>query len=241
VLREKVGENRYDFNRLLLVFRCSLMQSTLLFFTDFVGIVAFALAGILAAEGKKVDPVGVFVMAFTTAFGGGILRDLIIDNRPMYWIANEEYIWVTLLMALFAPSIIHRFKAKSLHTLFIWSDAVGLGFFSAGGTSLALSAGVPPLPSAMLGVCTGVFGGMLRDVFLNQIPMVLSDEQPYASSAFAGAWLYILMNTLDVPEFWALLGATAFIVAVRMTCWYNGWNIITYGRRAMEKLRQGRR
>ena len=61
------------------------MQTGLLVFTDFVGIVAFALAGILAAEGKNVDPVGVFVIAFTTAFGGGIVRDLIIDNRPMYW------------------------------------------------------------------------------------------------------------------------------------------------------------
>lgn len=64
------------------------MQTGLLVFTDFVGIVAFALAGILAAEGKNVDPVGVFVMAFTTAFGGGIVRDLIIDNRPMYWIGR---------------------------------------------------------------------------------------------------------------------------------------------------------
>lgn len=66
------------------------MQTGLLVFTDFVGIVAFALAGILAAEGKNVDPVGVFVMAFTTAFGGGIVRDLIIDNRPMYWMGRTS-------------------------------------------------------------------------------------------------------------------------------------------------------
>ena len=71
------------------------MQSNLLVFTDFIGIVAFALAGILAAKGKKVDPVGIFVMAFVTAFGGGIVRDLIINNRPMYWIAHSEYVWVT--------------------------------------------------------------------------------------------------------------------------------------------------
>ena len=68
------------------------MQSGLLVFTDFLGIVAFALAGILAAENKRVDPVGVFIMAFTTAFGGGIMRDLIIGNRPMYWIAHQEYV-----------------------------------------------------------------------------------------------------------------------------------------------------
>lgn len=118
------------------------MQTGLLVFTDFVGIVAFALAGILAAEGKNVDPVGVFVMAFTTAFGGGIVRDLIIDNRPLYWIAHEEYVWVTLLMTAVAP--------------------------------------------VLMGVCTGVFGGLLRDVFLNRLPMVMSDQQPYASAAFVG-------------------------------------------------------
>lgn len=108
------------------------MQSGLLVFTDFVGIVAFALAGILAAENRKVDPVGVFVMAFTTAFGGGLVRDLIIDNRPMYWIAHQEYVWVTLFMAGCAPFLIKRFRQSTLHTIFVWSDAVGLGFLLQG-------------------------------------------------------------------------------------------------------------
>ena len=216
------------------------MQSNLLLITDFIGIIAFALAGILAAKNHKVDPVGVFVLAFTTAFGGGILRDLIIDNRPMYWIANQEYVWVTLFMATIAPVLIKRFEAKALHTLFIWSDAVGLGFFSAGGTSLAITAGVPFLPATLLGVCTGVFGGLMRDVFLNKVPMVLSDEQPYASVAFAGAWLYILFNVLGVTEFVSLFAATIFIVSVRMLCWYRGWNVISYGKAAMGRLRSGK-
>ena len=74
------------------------MQSSLLVFTDSVGIVSFALSGLLAAKEKKIDPVGVFVVTFVTAFGGGIVRDLIIGNRPMYWIANQEYIWETLAL-----------------------------------------------------------------------------------------------------------------------------------------------
>lgn len=73
------------------------MEINFLTLADFIGILAFALAGILAADGKKVDPVGVFVMAFTTAFGGGLVRDVIIDNRPFYWIAHEEYVWMTLI------------------------------------------------------------------------------------------------------------------------------------------------
>ena len=160
------------------------MQTGLLVFTDFVGIVAFALAGILAAEGKNVDPVGVFVMAFTTAFGGGIVRDLIIDNRPLYWIAHEEYVWVTLLMTAVAP--------------------------------------------VLMGVCTGVFGGLLRDVFLNRLPMVMSDQQPYASAAFVGGWVYVLLNYCGVSEFAAVFGATFLIVALRMICWYCNWEVLNY-------------
>ena len=204
------------------------MQSGLLVFTDFVGIVAFALAGILAAENRRVDPVGVFVMAFTTAFGGGLVRDLIIDNRPMYWIAHQEYVWVTLFMAGCAPFLIRRFREKTLHTAFVWSDAIGLGFFAAGGTSVSLTAGLPCLPAVLMGVCTGVFGGLLRDAFLNRLPLVMSDKQPYASAAFVGSWLYILLHELGVSEFFALFGSTLFIVGVRMICWYKNWEVIHY-------------
>ena len=112
------------------------MTQNLLQLTDFIGIVAFAIAGILAADGKKVDPVGVFVLAFTTAFGGGLLRDLIIDNRPFYWIAHEDYVWMTLILSAFAPALIRHFRRYLSYALFIWSDAIGLGFFSAGGTAL---------------------------------------------------------------------------------------------------------
>ena len=184
------------------------MQSGLLVFTDFVGIVAFALAGILAAENRKVDPVGVFVMAFTTAFGGGLVRDLIIDNRPMYWIAHQEYVWVTLFMAGCAPFLIKR--------------------FAAGGTSISLTMGLPYLPAVLMGVCTGVFGGLLRDAFLNRLPLVMSDKQPYASAAFAGAWFYILMHEAGISEFFSLFASTFFIVGVRMVCWYKQWEVIHY-------------
>lgn len=204
------------------------MQTRLLVFSDAVGIVAFTLAGILAAQGKKVDPVGVFVVAFVTAFGGGIIRDIIIDNRPMYWIANQEYVWLALFLSAFAPMLIRRFQDEHLRTLFVWSDAIGLGFFTAGGTSLSLSAGLPYLPSVLMGVCTGVFGGLLRDVFLNRLPMVMSDRQPYASVAFAGGWIYIALQQAGTPEYSALFTASLCIVGARMLCWYKNWEIVFY-------------
>jgi uncharacterized membrane protein YeiH len=204
------------------------MQSSLLVFTDSVGIVSFTLSGLLAAKEKKIDPVGVFVVTFVTAFGGGIVRDLIIGNRPMYWIANQEYIWATLALSVFAPSVLRHFEDKLHQRLLVWLDAVGLGFFTAGGTSLSLTYDLPYLPAVLMGVCTGVFGGLLRDVFLNRLPMVMSDQLPYASAAFVGGWLYIGLHAAGTSEFAALMTATLFIVLVRMLCWYKGWRIVRY-------------
>lgn len=204
------------------------MQTSLLIFTDSVGIVAFALSGLFAVKGKKIDPVGVFVVVFVTAFGGGIVRDLVIGNRPMYWIVNQEYVWATLALSFFAPVIVRLFQDKLHQTILVWLDAIGLGFFTAGGTSLSVTYDLPYLPAVLMGVCTGVFGGLLRDVFLNRLPMVMSDQLPYASAAFVGAWLYIGLHVAGVSEFVALMTATFFIVGVRMLCWYKGWRIVRY-------------
>lgn len=196
---------------------------------DFIGIVAFAVAGILAADGKRFDPVGIFVLAFTTAFGGGLFRDIVLGAQRFYWIENEAYVWLTVGLASCAPSIVRRFRHRISYSLFIWCDAVGLGFFSVSGTALSLSFGVPLLASTILGVCTGVMGGMVRDVLLNKVPMVLSDRQPYASSAFLGCWVYIGMMHFDVNQDFALWFSTFLIIGARMFCWYQGLDIIRYG------------
>ena len=146
----------------------------------------------------------------------------------MYWIANQEYVWATLALSFFAPIIVRLFQDKLHQTILVWLDAVGLGFFTAGGTSLSLTYDLPYLPAVLMGVCTGVFGGLLRDVFLNRLPMVMSDQLPYASAAFVGAWLYIGLHVAGVSEFVALMTATFFIVGVRMLCWYKGWRIVRY-------------
>ena len=195
---------------------------------DLTGILAFALAGILAADGKRLDPVGIFVLAFTTAFGGGILRDVIIDNRPFWWVAHEEYVWLTLFLTMFAPSLIRHFRGKISYSAYIWADAVGLGFFSACGTALSIASGLPLLSSALLGVSTGAAGGMIRDVFLNRLPLLLADRKPYASVAFAGCWLYIGMIVIDIDSTLAIWISAFFICFMRMICWYLNWEI-TYG------------
>ena len=195
---------------------------------DLIGILAFAIAGILAADGKKLDPVGTFVLAFTTAFGGGILRDIIIDNRPFWWVAHENYVWLTLVLTIFTPTIVRHFRDRISYSAFIWADAIGLGFFSASGTAVSLAAGLSPLPATLLGVSTGAAGGMLRDVFLDRLPLVLSDKKPYASVAFAGCWLYAGLSELGLDKVACLWISSIFICLLRMLCWYRNWEIRHY-------------
>lgn len=153
---------------------------------DFVGIVAFALSGVFEGIKRRIDPVGVFIVAFSTAFGGGMLRDILIDRRPFYWIDHEAYVVATFIICMAAPFIYKFFqKTKHAHDWYIFADAIGLGIFCISGTSLSLAAGVPWLSSVIIGCITGVFGGLMRDCFLNQMPAVVADRQPYAVVGFS--------------------------------------------------------
>lgn len=195
------------------------------FIVDTIGMLGFALAGILAARGREVDPVGIFVLAFTTAFGGGLIRDIIIDSRPFYWVANDEYVWGILVLTFFAPRIVRNLQDETAHRLYLWADAIGLGSFCASGTLMADNAGFPALPAVLVGVCTGVFGGLLRDVFLNRMPSVLSDRKPYAIVGFFGGWLLIGLLKIGVSPSASTAIATLFITIVRMGTYTMGYEI----------------
>ncbi len=193
---------------------------------DFVGIIAFALSGVFAGMKRKIDPVGVFIVAFSTAFGGGLLRDIIIDRRPFYWIDHEMYVVSVFIICFLAPVIDNFFdKRKNAQQWYIFADAIGLGIFCISGTSLSLGAGLPWLSSVIIGCITGVFGGLMRDVFLNKLPGVVADRQPYASVGFLGCWFYILLMEIGVSVDWALWLGMLFIVGLRMGCVIFNWKI----------------
>ena len=192
---------------------------------EFLGVIAFALSGFIEAERKQVDPVGVFVVAFVTAFGGGTLRDVLIDRRPFYWVEHEVYVLILFALTAVAPMVLRLLHKHFLFWFFILADAVGLGIFSVAGTVMALAAGLPVFSSTMLGVVTGVFGGVLRDVILNEVPMVLRDGRPYATAAFAGCLAYPGLVRAGVGEANALWVAALSIVVLRMVAWHRDWHI----------------
>lgn len=192
---------------------------------EFVAVLAAAFSGFAEARKKRMDPVGVFTVAFITAFGGGTLRDLLLDRRPFFWVQHVEYVVLILVLTLVAAPLLRLAHRVVPETAFVLADAVGLGFFSIAGTTVSLAAGMPWVVAAMFGVVTGVCGGLLRDVILNEVPLVLRDGKPYALASFAGCWLYLLLNQAAAPEPLTLWGSAALIVVMRMIAWRANWTI----------------
>lgn len=192
---------------------------------ELVAVLAGAFSGFAEARKKRMDVVGVFVVAFVTAFGGGTLRDLLLDRRPFFWVQHDSYVFVILALTLLGTPLMRLAHRRVPNWAFVTADAIGLGFFSITGMALAVQADMPWIIAAMLGVVTGVFGGVLRDVILNEVPMVLRDGKPYATAAFLGCAAYSLLRAGGAHDDFALWIAAAFIVVLRMIAWRRNWTL----------------
>ncbi len=169
-------------------------MNTLIKTIEVIGIIAFALTGIFEARKKGMDLVGVYSLAMITAFGGGTLRDIVLNRHPLFWTAHYWYPIILLGLSVLSSVVIKDIVSrKSVVTFVLVLDALGLGSFSASGVSLANQFGYHPFVSALMGVVTGVFGGVLRDIAGNEIPFVFLRTEIYATCAFAGASAYLLM------------------------------------------------
>lgn len=192
-------------------------MNTLIRTIEIIGIFAFAVSGIIEARKKGMDLVGVYVVAMVTAFGGGSLRDVILNRHPFFWVEHYGYPMILLALSLAAGFIVRQVMehAKAMGMV-LALDALGLGLFSASGTSLAHQAGLHPFISSLLGVTTGVFGGVLRDIICNEIPYVFQRTELYATCAFAGAWAYLLVIGIAGDEFMAVMGCISVTFLARV-------------------------
>jgi len=192
---------------------------TLIKIIEIMAILVGAFSGFAEARSKRMDVVGVFTVAFITAFGGGTLRDILLDRRPLFWVIHQEYAILIFLLSLAAVPMMRLAKKVVPETVVILADALGLGLFSIAGVAVALDQGMPLFVAAMMGVITGIFGGILRDIVCNEIPMVLRDGKPYAICAFLGCWAYLLMQKVGIPPDFALWASALLIVVSRMVTW----------------------
>lgn len=187
---------------------------------------AFALSGVIEATRKQMDVVGICSVAFVTAFGGGTLRDVLLDKRPFFWVTHSGWVWVVLALsvgaALWWRNGAHtRLTERAIRI----PDALGLGLFSVVGTSQAAALDLPAVIAAVMGVVTAVFGGVLRDILCNEIPAVFRDHRPYALCAFAGAWVWLAADALAAPGPVALVLGALTAAGLRLLALARGWQV----------------
>lgn len=192
---------------------------TLIKFIEIMAILVGAFSGFIEARRKRMDLVGVFTVAFITAFGGGTLRDILLDLRPLFWVRHQEYAILIFILALMASPLIRTLRHVLSEKLIVVADAIGLGLFSIAGVSAALDADMPIFIASMMGVITGIFGGVLRDIVCNEVPMVFRDGKPYAICSFLGSWMYLLMRHFEFPHDFALWSSATFITGLRLLTW----------------------
>lgn len=171
------------------------MPTTFLLVIDILGTIAFAVSGAFMAMDKKLDPFGVLVISFVTAIGGGTLRDILIGNLPVSWLTNS-----TTSIVIFISAILTMFLGKYLKhlstTLFLF-DAMGLGLFTIVGIKLGLAQGFSVGICIALGTITACFGGVVRDVLLNNIPLLFRKEI-YAMACILGGGMFFILRTLPL-------------------------------------------
>ncbi len=176
---------------------------------DALGVFVFALSGGLAASRRDLDLFGILVVSLLPAIGGGTLRDLLLD-RPVFWLEQSNTIWIALAGG--AVSAVLGERIARFKTL-IWFDAMGLALFSVVGAQAAYALGYGPVVVVVMGTITASFGGLLRDVVCNEVPLILR-EDIYATAALVGALSFWIAVTLGLSVPWAMVlgGSAAFAI-----------------------------
>jgi len=182
-------------------------------FLDLLGTASFAISGALFAIKKKMDTLGVFIIAFVTAVGGGTLRDILVDAHRITWMINLQYIYTIFGAVILA--IIFRKKIENLSKSLFLFDTIGLGIFTIVGTEIGLQNDFHPIICISLGMITATFGGVIRDTLSNEIPLIFHKEI-YATACIVGAATYLILKKFDVNLDIVHVLTALMVIAVRL-------------------------
>lgn len=201
-----------------------------MFILELIGAAAFAVAGAMEALEKRADIFGVIFLAVTTALGGGVIRDILLGQLPPRMFVSYPYLLVALLAALavFADAYVrreryirHKEKLDAVNNIF---DAVGLAVFTVSGMNVAMSVSDNALLILILGMATGVGGGMLRDVMTNTMPKVLR-KRVYAVASLVGGLVYYVLHILGVDDILSASVGMVIIFLLRVLATFYKWNL----------------
>jgi uncharacterized membrane protein YeiH len=189
---------------------------------DILGTFVFAISGVMAAVERRFDLFGTIILAFVTAIGGSTLRDVMIGQTPVGWMKSDIHVWVILL----ALPISYFFlkQLQRMRKTFLLFDTIGIGLFTILGLETALDAGLSPVIAIMMGVVSAVFGGVIRDVLSNQVPLIFRKEI-YAFACLAGALAYMGLDYLSIWSELKLVLSILTVIAIRLLSIYFKWSI----------------
>ena len=189
---------------------------------DLIGVFVFALAGATAAVRQRLDLFGVLVLSFATASAGGILRDLLIGAVPPAAFKDWRYLATAMLAGL--VTFFWHPRIERLRNPVRVFDAAGLGLFAVAGTQKALAAGLHPVMAALLGMLTGIGGGVTRDLLLTRVPVVFQSDI-YAIAALAGALVVVLGNWLGWPAMPTAIAGALLCFGLRILAMWFRWHL----------------
>ena len=207
LIRKETLLLRRDWHALAVLF---LMPAT------FLILMAFAMSGALTAMNKKMDPFGVFIIAFVTAVGGGTLRDVLIGRTPVGWMLDIRYVY--LIIVGFILAILFRKKFDRLRTSLFLFDTIGLGVFTLIGLEKGINIGLHPVICIALGTIMACFGGVIRDILCTEIPVIFRREI-YATICIFGGIVFFLLRKLNLENDFLIIIITIRLMAVKFK-WY---------------------
>lgn len=197
------------------------MKDTFLLIIEMLGTVAFAISGIRLAAAKRFDWFGAYVVGLITAIGGGTLRDVLL-GVPVFWMLDWSYMAVTGL-ALLAVIIFQKALVGGMRTLFIF-DAIGLALFVVVGIEKTLATNYPMWVAIVMGIITGSFGGIIRDILINEVPLFFRKDI-YATACMAGGIAYWLVDSINLPFLVPPTVCAVVVIGLRVLAAKYNWSL----------------
>ncbi len=195
---------------------------TILYFIDILGTMVFAISGALAGRDKKLDFFGIAAVGLITAIGGGTVRDILLGSTPVGWM--NDLIYLAMIGSGILISLLFGKVVRKLRRTFFMFDTIGIAVFTVLGLQKALTLDVHPIIAIMMGMVSAVFGGVIRDIVCNEIPLIFRKEI-YALTCLCGGIIFILMNKLGMDQTYNIILTILFIVSFRILAVAFKWQL----------------
>lgn len=186
-----------------------------LFIQDLIGTIVFAISGAIAARQHKMDIFGMFILALVTGVGGGTLRDMLIGSTPVFWMKQPIYLVMISIAVIITAIFRNQISRKSWQIGLLVFDAIGLGVFTVIGVQKGLDFGLHPLICIALGGMTGCFGGLIRDILRNEVPIILQKEI-YVTASLIGGVIFVLAYSAGLASDWIYFVTASTVIVIRL-------------------------